>query len=175
MRYSEKFKAKMVRRMLPPEAMSAVALSKLARVPQPTLSRWLRDSLRAVSKEETPPPPPRPTVPPAQWPLKDRMRVVLRADGLDDAALGALLREEGITAADLDAWRKLGNATDVTDKVSGGARKRIRELERDLRRKDQALAETAAMLFLEKKLKSLVASGVFSGAEADDTEPENEP
>jgi hypothetical protein len=103
------------------------------------------------------------------------MRVVLRADGLDDAALGALLREEGITAADLDAWRKLGNATDVTDKVSGGARKRIRELERDLRRKNQALAETAAMLFLEKRLKSLVASGVFSGAEADDTEPENEP
>lgn len=174
MRYSEKFKAKMVGRMLPPEAMSAVALSKVTRVPQPTLSRWLRDSVEAVSKK-APARASRPSVPPAQWPLKDRMRVVLRAEGLEDEALGALLREEGITTADLEAWRKLGSTTDVGGKTSSAARKRIRELERDLARKDKALAESAAMLFLEKKLKSWAASGAFSGGEVDDTEPENEP
>lgn len=75
MRYSEKFKAKMVRRMLPSNETSASALAQLVGVPQPTLSKWLRGSVQAVTKE-APPPPPRPVVPPAQWPLKDRMRVV---------------------------------------------------------------------------------------------------
>lgn len=108
-------------------------------------------------------------------PLKDRVRVVLRAEGLDGTALGALLREEGLTATDLGSWRKLGAATDMAGKASGSGRKRIGELERDLKRKHQALAETAAMLFVEKELKSLVASGAFSGAEADDTEIKTEP
>ena len=175
MRYSEKFKAKMVRRMLPPEAMSAVALSRLTKVSQPTLSRWLRDSVAVVSPTQPPPPPPRSSRPPAQWPLRERMRVVLAAESLADDALGGFLRAEGITSEDLAAWRKLGEATDAAEKLSGGARKRIRELERELKRKDKALAEGAAMLFLEKKLKSLVASGAFSGAEDDDTDAASEP
>ena len=172
MRYSEKFKAQMVRRMLPPRETSAVALAKLVGVSQPTLSRWLRDSLELMSEEK--PPPSRPAVPPAQWPLKDRMRVVLRAEGLDDASLGALLREEGITTADLDAWRKLGSATDVGTVTSAADRKRIRELEKDLKRKDQALAETAAMLVFEKKLKILFGTTASSADEGGSTEPKNE-
>ena len=34
-------------------------------------------------------------------------------------------------------------------------RRRIKELERDLRRKDKALAETAALLVLSKKLEAI--------------------
>jgi hypothetical protein len=42
--------------------------------------------------------------------------------------------------------------------------KRIRELERDLRRKDKALAETAALLVLKKKAQAIW------GDEDDDTD-----
>lgn len=44
----------MVRRMLLPEAMSAVSLSRLSKVSQPTLSRWLRDSVTTVSPSHLP-------------------------------------------------------------------------------------------------------------------------
>jgi transposase len=38
-------------------------------------------------------------------------------------------------------------------------RRRIKELERDLRRKEKALAETAALLVLSKKLEALFQPG----------------
>ena len=162
MRYSEKFKAQVVRRMVGPHASSAVALSRELQIGQPTLSRWLRASLASVKKSE-------PSVPPSKRPLRDKMRVVLEADGLDGEDLGGLLRREGLTTADLDGWRKLGDAVDVEVQSGNGSnRKRIRELERDLRRKDKALAETAAMLVLEKKLKQLWGT-VPSEGEDDDT------
>ncbi len=102
------------------------------------------------------------------------MRVVLEADGLDGEDLGGLLRREGLTTADLDVWRKLGDAVDVEVQSGNGSnRKRIRELERDLRRKDKALAETAAMLVLEKELKQLWGT-VPSEGEDDDTTPRSD-
>ena len=39
------------------------------------------------------------------------------------------------------------------------ANKRIKELERELRRKDKALAETAALLVLSKKLSAIYGEG----------------
>lgn len=100
---------------------------------------------------KTPPPS---TVPPKKRSLKEKMRVVLEADGLDGEALGALLRREGITSAELTDWQDLGEESNL-ERDAKGSKKRIRELERDLRRKDKALAETAALLVLEKKLKQL--------------------
>ena len=38
-------------------------------------------------------------------------------------------------------------------------RRRVKELERELRRKDKALAETAALLVLAKKLKAVFHEG----------------
>ena len=87
--------------MVGPHASSAVALSRELQIGQPTLSRWLRASLASVKKSE-------PSVPPSKRPLRDKMRVVLEADGLDGEDLGGLLRREGLTTADLDGWRKLG-------------------------------------------------------------------
>ena len=44
MEYSERFKASLVRRMAGPRAVSASALEAEVGVPQPTLSRWLREA-----------------------------------------------------------------------------------------------------------------------------------
>ena len=49
--------------------------------------------------------------------------------------------------------------------TSSADAKRIRELERELARKDKALAETAALLVLQKKFQA------FMGGGDDDTEP----
>lgn len=47
----------------------------------------------------------------------------------------------------------------MSSQHSRDARKRIKELERDLRRKDKALAETAALLVLSKKLEAIFQRG----------------
>ena len=49
-----------------------------------------------------------------------------------------------------------GDPKAAADAVSNGAqRRRVKELERELRRKDRALAETAALLVLSKKLSAI--------------------
>lgn len=86
---------------------------------------------------------------------QDKLRVVSDAARLNDSELGEFLRRAGIHEDDLARWREeaLGGL--------GGARKgqppskRIRELERELRRKEKALAEAAALLVLAKKARAL--------------------
>ncbi len=46
MEYPEKFKAKMVQKLTAPGAPSATALSDEVGVPQPTLSKWVREAGR---------------------------------------------------------------------------------------------------------------------------------
>lgn len=100
---------------------------------------------------------------PDDFSAQEKLRVVNEAARLNDSELGEFLRREGIQEDDLERWREdaLGGL--------GAARKpqppskRIRELERELRRKDKALAETAALLVLSKKAQALW------GDEDDDT------
>ena len=81
---------------------------------------------------------------------------------MDEAQLSAWCREQGLFAADLQQWRQSAMAA-LSQPEEGRAspqetredRKRIKELERDLRRKEKALAETAALLVLSKKLEAL--------------------
>jgi len=76
---------------------------------------------------------------------------------LDEAGKNAWCREHGVYPQELEAWRE--SATQALAKPeearasrreTQGDRRRIKELERELRRKDKALAETAALLVLSK-------------------------
>jgi len=154
--YSESFKSEMVRKMLPPRGKSAVAVEQETGIPQPTLSRWLREARRLGGMNQGP----------KKWTVAEKLRVVLMASGLEDAKLGELLRREGLHEAVLSRWRAdaeaaLGDAPRKR-KPSGEAR-RIKELERELRRKDKALAEVSALLVLKKK------AALLWGDEDDDT------
>jgi transposase-like protein len=83
-----------------------------------------------------------------------------------------LLRREGLHEAQLAEWRAAAlEALAPTLKrapKSGADAKRIRELERQLLRKDKALAEAAALLILQKKVQAL-----WGDADAD-TESESD-
>lgn len=97
--------------------------------------------------------------------------MLVEAEGLAGDALGAFLRREGVHEADLAEWRgstliALGTRA-KTPAVSGDAR-RVRELERELLRKDKALAETAALLVLKKKVHD------YWGDEDDSTKKETD-
>jgi transposase len=164
--YSASFRARMVERMSGPRAISANALSKEIGVQQPTLSRWLREAatVRPVSKKKSKPTPAARTPRrPADWPAEEKVRVVLESAGLADAELGAFLRREGLHEPDLARFREEVRSAAVAGlsarrKARAGSseeHKRIKTLERELKRKEAALAETAALLVLRKKLNAL--------------------
>jgi len=177
MQYTDTIRARMVRRMLGPGAVSANILAHESGIAQSTLSRWLRDTatFRAVSDKEQK----RPRADeaaasrrPQDWTPADKLRAVVEASDLEGEALGEYLRRHGIHREHLEQWR--ADAVGALEKRgprrgSSADAKRIKELERQLRRKEKALAETAALLVLRKKLNAL-----WGGAD-DDTDEGNEP
>lgn len=163
--FSPGFKARMVRRLSGPEAISATALSREVGVSQNSLSRWLRQASVAaptvapMSKKK---PSTAPTSRPGRT-AEEKLQVVLKASGLSQEELGAFLRREGLHEAQLEDWRAkaLDAATGALKGLHGKRAeqtpqaRRIQELERELRRKDKALAEVTALLALKKKLAEI--------------------
>jgi transposase-like protein len=170
--YSEAFKRKLVQRMLLPHGPSANKLSEEVGIGQPTLSRWLREAttLEPVTKRSKHPAPKNRSIEqkrPEDRSPDEKLRLVLESSALPEAALGEFLRRHGLHEADLAAWREAaltGLGAQSAPSRSGEA-KRVRELEKELRRKDKALAETAALLVLQKKVRAIWGDG------DDDTKP----
>jgi transposase len=151
--YSPAFKSRMLRRLIGPAAVSANALAKEVGVHQPLLSRWLRESrtIEGMSPAKK-----------RKWSGAEKLRMVSAARDLSETDLGALLRREGVHATDLAAGRAAAETALSESGRRGPAsteQRRIQELERELRRKDAALAETAALLVLKKKVRAIWGDG----------------
>jgi transposase len=172
--YTESFKAKMVQRMTPPDAISAMRLSKEVGVSQSQLSRWLRDARTVVpmTKERRSDR----VVEGSTRTPEEKVRIVMAAAAIPPNELGAFLRREGVHEAELEQWRAavIESAKSAFDSGApkaagrGADAKRIKDLERELRRKEKALAEAAALLVLQKKVRALW------GDADDDTDDGNE-
>jgi hypothetical protein len=91
---------------------------------------------------------------------------VITTASMSEADKSAWCREQGVYPGELDQWRA-SCTTALSDPEEARAspqatrqdRKRIQELERDLRRKNTALAETTALLVLSKKLEAIFQKG----------------
>jgi transposase-like protein len=157
--FSVAFKQKMVQRLTGKNAVTASQLSRETGVRQQNLSRWLEEarSLPYVAKK------PKPV---REWTVEQKARVVAEASKLDGEELTAYLEREGVKLAEYERWRI---ALDEGGRASASTTKRIRQLERELARKEKALAEAAALLILKKKVETL-----YGEDEDDDTNGENE-
>jgi transposase-like protein len=159
--YSQGLRARLIQRMSGPRATSATALSKETGVSQQTLSRWLREAstLQVMGDRDNET---RGSQQPQQWTVEEKLRVVIAAAQLSESELGEFLRREGLHTAQLEEWRHL--AMEGAQRALAGSKKRskahpdgkrIRELERDLDRKNRALAEVTALLALQKKIQAI--------------------
>jgi len=140
-------------------------LSREIGVSAPTLSKWLRLAEDAPFMV-LPPGDGGDARPCKRWTLAEKLRVLSTAEGLSEKELGAFLREEGVHPEELRTWR---DSLDES-RVDRSAQRRIQALERELRRKEKALAEAAALLMLKKKAQEL---GLL-GDEDDDTDASSE-
>lgn len=171
MQYSSRFKTAMVRKMTGPDAISANALSREVGVCQTVLSRWLRlagkqilsvpqkSSQGAMSVTKRP----------KDWTPEEKLRAVLEAQSLSDEEFGAFLRKKGLHETHLKEWREqilsaLAQPSPGKPSKGSAEQRQIRKLEKELDRKNKALAEAAALLVLQKKAQIL-----FGAEEAEPT------
>ena len=97
------------------------------------------------------------------WPAEAKFAAVLHAASLSEIELSEYCRSKGLYPEQISAWRQACITGQMSAKAQLKAerdqaradKKRITELERELRRKDKALAEAAALLVLSKKLAGL--------------------
>lgn len=120
-----------------------------------TLKNWVkRKSLDDVSasaaKEKRP----------QDWQRDEQLAALMETHGLGEEALQAWCREHGIFPHHLDSWRQNFITEQAPAQVpEGRVLKTLKsendELKAELRRKDKALAEAAALLVLQKKFRAL--------------------
>jgi transposase-like protein len=151
----------MVQRMAGPEGISAWSLAKEVGISQSTLSRWLRQRRTLTPMSDSNPKGGAPRS--RKRTAEEKLRLLNEASSVGKDGLGAFLRREGIHEPELEAWRLealagLAKARAATSKTSPDARK-IRALEKELARKEKALAEVAALLTLKKKAQEIWGDG----------------
>lgn len=124
-----------------------------------TLRKWWARSNHAVV-EATPTSELPSALAAESWTAAQRLLALQQTHGLSGTALHAWCREKGLFEHQLVAWRDAFCAIAAPD--SRDTKLALRELQtrhdglqRELRRKEKALAEAAALLVLQKKFQAL--------------------
>ena len=135
--------------MLPPESAPIEKVGRELSISVATLERWRAEALSMPARERA-------------WTAAARFEAVLVTAALDEAGKNAWCREHGVYPQELEQWRQSATQALAEPEEARASpcetkadRRRIKELERELRRKDKALAETAALLVLSKKLEAI--------------------
>lgn len=150
--YDEDFRQKIVSRLLRGEGVAD--LSRELGIETSTLSTWKTKAKerKVIGKDKR-------TIKP-----KEIMRVVVETYPLTEAELSAYCRENGYYIEDVKKWHK--KALDANDRETvrdEKAREKLykamkdnKRLKKDLKRKNEALAETTALMVLKKNLKQIL-------------------
>jgi hypothetical protein len=137
-------KQQMIARLTGVNAPSAAKLARETGISQQNLSRWLSEArsspIGATDDGSVP-----------SWTAEQKARIIVQSSGLAGDRFTAYLEREGVKLGYFRRWRL---ALAEAGQESVGIRKRIRKLERELVRKERALAEAAALLLLREAIES---------------------
>jgi transposase-like protein len=162
--YSEAVKADVRRRMSPPNRQSVVEIARELGLHAITLYKWrkawrLQGEVVPASEKEA-----------ESWSAADKFTVVLETAGLNATELGGYCRERGLYPEQVDRWRKAAQDANAQPLLTMADQKdlqkrhqedqrEIKRLQQELRRKDKALAEAAALLIASKKIQAYWGEG----------------
>jgi transposase len=153
----------MVHRMNQPGSPSIRVLSEESGVPIATLYAWLysdRRSRQHVSSEPKEPLAMTKRIKPRSPSVK--LELLGQSHHLQGADLEAFCHRNGVTVGELLGWRDLAlSGIEMADRDGLGTTRKehdteMAELKADLRRKNDALAEAAALIVLQKKISGLL-------------------
>jgi len=156
-KYSPEFKANIIAKMLPPNNVSVPDLAGETQIPKDTLYCWRSKAMKNANGAVASP------TPKGVLSSEEKFAVVLETASLNETELSAYCRRKGLYRQQIEAWRTSCMAANAAvcgkaDRAEVRAQKlEIRELQKELRRKEKALAEAAALLVLQKKVRALWA------------------
>lgn len=161
MGYSLERRSAVLKRMLPPNNVAIRQLSREEGISEGTLYMW-RAEARGKGQ----------LLPDADagaegWPSRDKFAAVLETAALNETDLAEYCRKRGLYPAQIATWRAACEQANDWERTSAARlgratkeeKKRVKDLERELARKDRALAETAALLVLRKKVSAIWGGG----------------
>jgi len=155
--YSEERKLQILNKLLPPSNMTVAEVSRNEGIDVQTLYNW-RDKTKQQGR---PVPGSKPTS--EHWSAEAKFATVLETASLNEAELSEYCRAKGLYVEQVKAWKAdaLRGFMSSREQELEAKRQRqadhkeIKQLKNELRRKEKALAETAALLVLRKKLNAL--------------------
>lgn len=155
-KYSKEFKASIIARLLPPNNASVAEVSKETGIPKDTLYTWRLQYRTAHGNE------PSQAGQPVYRSAEDKLAVVIETAGLNEVELGEYCRRKGLYPEQIAGWKNsivqgLASSPNKAEREQIQQQTRaIKQLEKELRRKEKALAEAAALLVLQKKFQALL-------------------
>ena len=164
-RYTQSFKIQAVEKALSCAVdTSVLEVANMLGVGYSTLNRWIAKS-RNNEFDETTNQLTRINMTkdkrPQDWSLEDRLNMVLECNSLDEEAVSHLCRERGIYPHHVKQWKLdfvSGSTADSSAKNTSQMKvlkTENKNLKKELNRKEKALAETAALLVLQKKVNDI--------------------
>ncbi len=149
-RYSKAFKEQAISKVLQRGDKTIQCIADELNVNLFTLKNWLKKP-RTTPMTDTPM-----NKRPADWSMAERFALLMESVALEGEALNAFCRQHGIFPHHLDVWKD--EFIKKTDKAEQSGKSRsdkslrdeIKQLEKELNRKEKALAEAAALLVLQK-------------------------
>jgi transposase-like protein len=159
--YSEGFKEQALSKVFSRGDRTVQAVAEELNISLHTLKNWMKKPLsesenKRVSKPKRP----------QDWSLEERLMALQESHGLSGEALNAWCREHGLFAHQLAEWKadfckpsKPSNGREEASEMRA-LKAENQRLERELQRKEKALAEAAALLVLQKKYQALLGGEV---------------
>lgn len=156
-RYSEERKQAILSKLLPPLNMTVAQVCRDEGIGLQTLYNW-----RNKAKQQGRPVPGNKSTP-EQWSAEAKLATVIETAHLNEAELSEYCRKKGLYVDQIKAWKEqsMRGFINAREQALEAKRQRqtdqkeIKQLRRELREKEKALAETAAILVLRKKLNAL--------------------
>jgi transposase len=148
-------------KMLSPHPPTIVALSKQEGISEATLYNW-RKQLRQEGR-----PVPEHDRTSENWSAQTKFAVIVETAAMTETELAQYCRSKGLYPDQVKAWRDTAIESQDSSQQTAAVhqqqgrdyRKQIKRLESDLARKEKALAEAAALLILQKKMRALWEGG----------------
>jgi len=150
MKYSRGFRETILRKVLPPENQPIRRISKENGISEQTIRNWMilaKDGKMDDTDCD---------MSPNHRSPEEKLRLVIEGKTLSEEMLGGWLREHGMHSEHLTLWEQ-ELKTIVTDKNErikeelASLRKKNKDLEKELHRKEKTIAEMAALITLKKK------------------------
>ncbi len=155
--YSREFKDAIVAKLVNRGNQTVAQVCEAEGLGKATATNWLRNAtMPAMNKK----------MKSKKWSAKEKLRAVGETLSANETELGTFLRKEGLHSQQLQEWQDQAlSSLESSPKAYPSQEafealvRQNKQLEREILRKDKALAEASALLILQKKVSLIWGGG----------------